>query len=48
LSYIARIKDANIAGVKDPPVGFIGWALRNGSSKTNQRFQLQLGQRGAT
>jgi len=32
--HIANIKGANIAGVKEPPEGFVSWALKNGAVQT--------------
>ncbi|HUB19007.1 MAG TPA: pentapeptide repeat-containing protein [Acidobacteriaceae bacterium] len=32
--HIAAILGANIAGVKNPPAGFLPWALRNGAVQT--------------
>src|SRR6266481_1802567 len=32
--HIANIKGANIAGVKEPPDGFVRWAVKNGAVQT--------------
>jgi len=37
--HLKNIKKANIAGAKNPPPGFVEWALKNGAVQTEQNDQ---------